>query len=581
VPRLSFTDTRTGATLEDVTMDGLAAELARELALGLAPVRDTSAVRGGGVPDRISLLTLLGMADVDADVVAQRWRARTELGPVPIGGAAQEPFRVDLRHDGPHALVAGTTGSGKSELLQTLIAALALAHPPERLSFLLVDYKGGAAFKECVGFPHTVGFVTDLDGHLAQRALVSLNAELRRREHLLRDSGTKDLLDMEQRAPGRAPASLLIVIDEFATLAKEVPEFVDGVVDVAQRGRSLGVHLLLATQRPGGVVSENIRANTNLRIALRVNEAGESSDVIGAADAAHSPRSPRTGVRAHGPRRADRAADGLRGRRLGRAARDAGHRRARAPVRIRARAGGGHAPAGPRRAACRRRARSRGLDRAAAVVPRPARRAPTTRDRPPRRTPALRYRNLHHRELDSELTVYVVPTSRGAATIACTAQAVRPVDDAGASGLARCEDIAATLTLRDTEARSLEPSEQYGAAVDLVIGRLVRARAPARIALDEAADPAGQRRHARRIAGAYRAARRSLARIEPGLVEAPVHRAMVGALDSAAGAYGALSRAARDGDAAAFERAKANVRGAEDAFRRAVGALGKLGYRIG
>lgn len=290
VPRLSFTDTRAGAALEDVTMDGLAAELARELALGLAPVRDTSTVRGGGVPDRVALLTLLGVADVDPDAVAERWRARAELGPVPVGGAAQEPFRVDLRHDGPHGLVAGTTGSGKSELLQTLIAALALAHPPDRLSFLLVDYKGGAAFKECVGFPHTVGFVTDLDGHLAQRALVSLNAELRRRERLLRDSGAKDLIDMEQRAPGRAPASLLIVIDEFATLAKEVPDFVDGVVDVAQRGRSLGVHLLLATQRPGGVVSENIRANTNLRIALRVNEAGESTDVIGAADAARIPR---------------------------------------------------------------------------------------------------------------------------------------------------------------------------------------------------------------------------------------------------------------------------------------------------
>lgn len=196
-------------------------------------------------------------------------------------------------------------------------------------------------------------------------------------------------------------------------------------------------------------------------------------------------------------------------------------------------------------------------------------------------TPALRYRDLHHRELDSELTVYVVPTSRGAATIACTAQPVTPGDDAGASGLARCEDIAATLTPRGTQARSLEPSEQYGAAVDAVIGRLVRTRAPARIALDEADVPAEQRRHARRIAAAYRTARRSLARIAPGLVEAPVHRAMVGALDSAAGAYGALSRAARDGDAAAFERAKANVRGAEDAFRRAVGALGKLGYRVG
>jgi hypothetical protein len=197
------------------------------------------------------------------------------------------------------------------------------------------------------------------------------------------------------------------------------------------------------------------------------------------------------------------------------------------------------------------------------------------------RVPALRYSGLDHRELDGELTVYVVPTNRGAATIACSAPAVTPGDDAGPSGLARCEDVAATLALLDVQARSLAPSERYGAAVDAVIGRLVRARAPARIALGEAGTPADQQRRARTIASAYRSARASLARIAPGLVEAPVHRAMVGALDSAAGAYGALSRAARDGDAAAFERAKANVRGAEDAFRRAVGALGKLGYRIG
>src|ERR671933_557240 len=138
--------------------------------------------------------------------------------------------------------------------------------------------------------PHTVGVVTDLDRHLTQRALASLNAELQRRERVLRDAGAKDLPDLEARDPESAPASLVIVIDEFATLAKEVPEFIDGVVDVAQRGRSLGVHLVLATQRPGGVVSENIRANTNLRIALRVNEAAESIDVIGVPDAARIAR---------------------------------------------------------------------------------------------------------------------------------------------------------------------------------------------------------------------------------------------------------------------------------------------------
>jgi DNA segregation ATPase FtsK/SpoIIIE, S-DNA-T family len=288
--RLTYTDARSGETVEDVTADGLVLDLAESLARSLAPVRDTSARAGGGVPERVALAELLDVEEITSDWVGLQWdEAASELSAT-IGTAGQGPFRVDLRADGPHGLVAGMTGAGKSELLQTLIASLATAQPPTRLSFLLVDYKGGAAFKDCTGLPQTVGVVTDLDAHLTQRALISLNAELQRRERLLRDAGAKDLADMERRDAGNAPPSLVIVIDEFATLAKEVPEFIEGIVDVAQRGRSLGVHLVLATQRPGGVVSENIRANTNLRIALRVNEAAESNDVIGAAEAARIPR---------------------------------------------------------------------------------------------------------------------------------------------------------------------------------------------------------------------------------------------------------------------------------------------------
>jgi S-DNA-T family DNA segregation ATPase FtsK/SpoIIIE len=289
-PRLTYTDARSGETIGDVSADGLAADLAERLALALAPVCDTSAGRDSAIPDRISLFELLGVEDAEVDWIVRRWCDREDGLAARIGAATDGMFTVDLRADGPHGLVAGMTGAGKSELLQTLIASLAAAHPPDRLSFLLIDYKGGAAFKECMRLPHTVGVVTDLDSHLTQRALASLNAELQRRERLLRDAGAKDLPDLERRDAASAPPSLVIVIDEFATLAKEVPEFIDGVVDVAQRGRSLGVHLVLATQRPGGVVSENIRANTNLRIALRVNEAAESTDVIGVPEAARIPR---------------------------------------------------------------------------------------------------------------------------------------------------------------------------------------------------------------------------------------------------------------------------------------------------
>lgn len=225
----------------------------------------------------------------DADAVLARWRASRGLR-AQIGAGVDGTVTVDLREDGPHGLVAGTTGSGKSELLQTLICSLALNNPTSRISFLLVDYKGGAAFRECADLPHTVGYITDLTPALVQRALTSLGSEITAREHLLGEYGVKDLTQLEREHPEAAPPSLLICVDEFAALTAEVPQFVDGMVNIAQRGRSLGMHLLLATQRPAGVVTGNIRANADLRIALRVSSADDSRDVIDSAEAARISR---------------------------------------------------------------------------------------------------------------------------------------------------------------------------------------------------------------------------------------------------------------------------------------------------
>ncbi len=203
-----------------------------------------------------------------------------------VGQSSQGTFSVDIRSDGPHALVGGTTGAGKSELLQAWILGMAAAHSPQRVTFLLVDYKGGSAFRDCVKLPHTVGLVTDLSPHLVRRALASLAAELHYREHLLARHKAKDLVELERRGEVDAPPSLIIVVDEFAALVQEVPEFVDGVVNVAQRGRSLGLHLILATQRPAGVIKDNLRANTNLRMALRMADENDSDDVLGSKEAA-------------------------------------------------------------------------------------------------------------------------------------------------------------------------------------------------------------------------------------------------------------------------------------------------------
>ncbi len=194
-------------------------------------------------------------------------------------------------------LVGGTTGSGKSELLQALVTGLAVTNRPDELGFVLVDYKGGSAFSDCARLPHTVGLVTDLDAHLTARALTSLDAEMKRRERLLAEASARDLDDYRRAASvcRELPplARLVIVVDEFKALADEFPEFIDGLVRVAALGRSLGLHLVLATQRPAGIVSADMRANVACRIALRVRDRADSEDVVDAADAASlDPRAP-------------------------------------------------------------------------------------------------------------------------------------------------------------------------------------------------------------------------------------------------------------------------------------------------
>ncbi|MEU8346801.1 FtsK/SpoIIIE domain-containing protein [Spirillospora sp. NPDC048832] len=266
------------------------------VARALAPVRDVSREDAAdSIPTDVRLLDILGMPEPTAEHILQSWGRMGRTTRVPIGLGSGQPFEIDLRTDGPHGLIAGTTGAGKSELLQTLIASLAVANRPDEMTFVLIDYKGGAAFKDCARLPHTVGMVTDLDGHATERALESLAAELRRREEILLDAGAKDVddyNDMRTADPGLpAVPRLVLVIDEFAAMVTELPDFVTGLVDIGRRGRSLGVHLVLATQRPAGVVTADIRANTNLRIALRVTDPDESTDVLDSPEAAQISKS--------------------------------------------------------------------------------------------------------------------------------------------------------------------------------------------------------------------------------------------------------------------------------------------------
>ncbi|GAB2747704.1 FtsK/SpoIIIE domain-containing protein [Terrabacter koreensis] len=267
----------------------------------MAPLVDATPDAGSvALPRAVSFVGLHRQAGVDAvtpEGLAASWAGSSGVPSALVGRTPQGQLRLDLAVDGPHVLIGGTTGSGKSELLQTLVTGLAVANRPDDLSFVLVDYKGGSAFSDCARLPHTVGLVTDLDAGLTARALTSLDAEMKRRERLLAEAGAKDLDDFRRAASvrGERPSlgRLVIVVDEFKALADEFPDFVSGLVRVAALGRSLGLHLVLATQRPAGIVSADMRANVALRIALRVRDRSDSVDVIDAPDAASlDPRSP-------------------------------------------------------------------------------------------------------------------------------------------------------------------------------------------------------------------------------------------------------------------------------------------------
>ena len=211
-------------------------------------------------------------------------------------GSRQLIANLKQSGQGPHGLIAGTTGSGKSELLPTLLSGLALTNHPHHINFVLVDYKGGTAMSVLADLPHTFGVVTDLDGKQTRRALVALSSELSRREEVLARHQVADVDKYHELGISEPFPYLFIVIDEFAELKerfkRDLGEILNEFVSIAQKGRALGVHLILAMQRPEGVVNESIRANMRFRICLRVERAEDSRNVLGRPDAYLLPSQP-------------------------------------------------------------------------------------------------------------------------------------------------------------------------------------------------------------------------------------------------------------------------------------------------
>ncbi len=292
--------TSPGAPSDVLLATGIDDPTARRWARWLAALADPDAADAvASPPPSARLLELLGLDEPSAAAVGRRWRTgRGASTPIGCTGGPDGPqaVQLDLVADGPHSLVAGTTGAGKSELLRSLVAGLAASTPPDRLAMLLVDYKGGAAFADAARLPHVVGVVTDLGPDEAARALHSLEAELRRREAVLAELGLRDLADHPAHGSSPAPPDLeplprlVVVVDELAALAAELPSFLDDLVQLAARGRSLGLHLVLATQRPGSVVSAAVRTNCAVRCCLRVPDEADALDVVGAVAPAHLDR---------------------------------------------------------------------------------------------------------------------------------------------------------------------------------------------------------------------------------------------------------------------------------------------------
>jgi S-DNA-T family DNA segregation ATPase FtsK/SpoIIIE len=288
-----------GETLQDVRPDIMEVAMARRIAHALAPLHVVMEGEDNiDLPTNARLLDLLGIPYADQFNIELWWKASAQGQPpfgrlrIPMGIGLNGPVWIDFSDNahGPHGIIAGTTGAGKSELLSSLIIGLAVTHHPRLVNFVLVDFKGGAAFKPFEKMPHTVGMVSDLSGNLTERALHALKSELRRREHILSEANVKKIAQyqtLHAQKPTAFPPlpNLFIIIDEFAELAKEHPTFMDGLVSVVQKGRSLGVHLILATQKPTGSVNPNIWSNLKFRICLRVASVQDSRDMLGRSEA--------------------------------------------------------------------------------------------------------------------------------------------------------------------------------------------------------------------------------------------------------------------------------------------------------
>lgn len=269
-----------------------------DFAQTLAPIRLGEA--GGGaanLPGTVTLMELIGATSMEEINILEVWKQSKpfETLAVPVGiGAGGKRLLLDLheKFHGPHGLVAGTTGSGKTALLSTYLALAALHYHPHELGFIGIDFKGGDLIRELKDLPHMIGTLTNLDGSGTDRAIKILRGEIKKRQNLFNDAGIGNIYDYQRMHRQNDPNAtkpmphLVIVCDEFAELKKEQPEFIRELVSISRVGRSLGIHLILATQKPAGVVSDEIWANSHFHLCLKVASLDDSREMLRRPEAA-------------------------------------------------------------------------------------------------------------------------------------------------------------------------------------------------------------------------------------------------------------------------------------------------------
>lgn len=264
------------------------------IARRLAPLNHLQSLKSS-IPDSVTFMEMYGAEEFADLKVLERWAQNSPYKSlaVPLGLRGQDDIVYLNLHEkahGPHGLVAGTTGSGKSEIIQSYILSLAINFHPHDVAFLLIDYKGGGMANLFKDLPHLLGTITNLDGAQSMRALVSINAELKRRQRLFAQADVNHINQYQKKYKlgevTEPMPHLFLISDEFAELKANQPDFMTELVSTARIGRSLGIHLILATQKPTGVVNDQIWSNSRFKLALKVADRSDSQEMLRTPDAA-------------------------------------------------------------------------------------------------------------------------------------------------------------------------------------------------------------------------------------------------------------------------------------------------------